>query len=119
MSSPYYDPQKAHEYYEQHKQLKGYEHRYDNTDRSRGGSQQYSGGRTIRSAGVGQSAATRLTYIRNMLAQMTPEQKQANRDTIKSQIEMLRQEIQNKQKPSVDERVSDLRNRLKQRRQSK
>lgn len=36
-ANKYYDPDKAHEYYMQTRELKGYEHRYDNTDRSRGG----------------------------------------------------------------------------------
>lgn len=132
-SNPYYDPQKAHEYYEEHKQLKGYEGRYDNTDRSRGGSKyqiptisretselqaryNISKARTDASSKKVAELSSQIKALRNKLNSMSDAEKRKNRSAIQSEIKKLSAQLtQERQALKQLKQTSDDENqRLKQ-----
>lgn len=102
-ASKYYDPVKAHEYYMRTRQLKGYAHRYDNTDRSRGGSSvdvasvknnsnPYSSEVVDRAQTVS-SLTTRISDLRNTLNSLSPAEKRIRATQIRQEIKNLRAEL--------------------------
>lgn len=132
-SNPYYDPQKAHEYYEEHKQLKGYEGRYDNTDRSRGGTKytiptinrqtqalqnQYgvSKARADTSSKKVAEISSQIKALRNKLNSMSDSDKRKNRSAIQSQIKKLNAQLKQERDSlkQLKQQAADENQRLKQ-----
>lgn len=112
-ASKYYDPVKAHEYYERTKVLKGYEDRYggsrgDGTSAASSGvissnsSATKSGSTTKNSDGNGkkltptqkhnQEIKQKIQGLRDKLKNMSKEDRAANRESIQDQIQALREQ---------------------------
>ena len=99
-SNPYYDPEKAHEYYETHKKLKGYENRYgghrgDGTSAASGGVfyEQPSNPKTIASD-TNANSENRVSYRQPT---STDDEIEQVRSTTSSTIKSIRNEIYAKQ----------------------
>lgn len=103
-ASQYYDPVKAHEYYMRTRQLKGYAHRYDNTDRSRGGSStdiipsmknvtNYSSEVADRAQTVS-SLTNQISNLRNVLNGLSAAEKKVRASQIRQEIKDLRAKLQ-------------------------
>lgn len=103
-ASQYYDPVKAHEYYMRTRQLKGYAHRYDHTDRSRGGSSKdlipsmknlpnYNS-QVADHAQTVSSITSQISNLRNTLNGLSAAEKKVRAKQIRQEIKNLRTKLQ-------------------------
>ena len=91
-ASKYYDPVKAHEYYERTKVLIGYEDRYGGS-RGNGTSAASSGVSATGSSGSSSSGSGNSRYSDGNGKQLTAEQK--HNQEIKNKIQSLRDQLKN------------------------
>lgn len=89
-ASPYYDPVKAHEYYEAHKKLKGRKS----------------------TSGLNEEGRKAASYIKKQLSEEKKSKIQQESDSIKSEIERDRAEIES-HKTQMQSKISSLRAKLK------
>ncbi|MBO7451820.1 MAG: phage portal protein [Clostridiales bacterium] len=99
--SPYYDPQKAHEYYEEHKELKGYENRY--------------GGSRTSTAGLNEKGREVARIVKDRIDANKKYQNQLLRDEstkLKEKSKAEREEIVNQMKDELSNSIATLKSQL-------
>lgn len=114
-ASPYYDPQKAHEYYMRNRQLKGYEHRYDGTDReakNKSTNINYNQRITNNNESVSsnssktkanaESISSQVKALQEAYKSMSESERKANKNKIQAMIKVLRAELKAKNQEYAD-----------------
>lgn len=96
-ASPYYDPVKAHEYYEKTKQLKGRSSTASLNEEGKNAAkyvkEQLTAERKQKTEQSKASMQSKIDNLNNMLSGLTSKQKKALRPKIKAQIAQLRDEF--------------------------
>jgi len=99
--SPYYDPQKAHEYYEEHKELKGYANRY--------------GGSRVSTAGLNEKGREVARIVKDRIDANKKYKAQQFRDDttkLKEKSKAERQEIVTQAKEELSSSIASLKAQL-------
>lgn len=113
-ASPYYDPQKAHEYYMQNRQLKGYKHRYDGTDREAkkqptnvnkriGNNNEDVRSISAKTKADSESISSQVKKVQEAYKAMSKSERKANKNKIRAFIKVLRSELKAKNQEYADE----------------
>lgn len=122
-ASQYYDPQKAHEYYEKHKHLKGRNSRTSTAGLNENGKiaakevrEAIKEERKAHNEALKQAMQSQIDSLRSMLKGMSKEERKARREEIMGQIKGLREsykEAKTKAKAIFEEKYAQEMDKIK------